>query len=150
MAIIRAPKSIVILLTVAAFALVTSTLAAVTVNQNFPSTGTIASSPNIGVYADSACTAAITSVSWGSTAPGGTTTQTVYVKNTGTVSMTLSMIASNWNPLVAGTYMTITWNKEGSTLAVGQSTAAILTLTVSPTVTGITNFGNTITISGTG
>jgi len=60
------------------------------------------------------------------------------------------MIASNWNPLVAGTYMSITWNKEGSTLGVGQSTAAILTLTVSPTVTGITNFGNTITISGTG
>lgn len=150
MAIVRTSKWIVIAITIAAFSLVASTLAAITVNHDLTSTGTIATTPNIGVYSDAACTNAITSITWGSIAAGATTTQTVYVKNTGTGSMTLNLATSNWSPSGASTYITLTWNRQGNTLTAGQSTSATLTLTVSGSITGITTFSNTITISGTG
>jgi uncharacterized repeat protein (TIGR01451 family) len=150
MAITKASKYLVIVLTLAAFALATLTLAAINVSQNVSSSGTITTSPNIGVYSDSACTTNMTSINWGSVAAGGTATQTVYVKNTGTVSMTLSLAVSNWIPSGASTYITISWNQQGTQLSAGQSVAATITLTVSSSITGITSFSNTIAISGTG
>jgi hypothetical protein len=104
----------------------------------------------MGVYSDSACTNAITTLNWGSIAAGGTTTQTVYLKNSGTGSMALNMTTSAWSPGVASTYLALNWNKEGIVLSAGQSTAATLTLTVSSSTTGITSFSNTITFFGTG
>jgi hypothetical protein len=150
MAIAKASKPIAIILVILAFSVVASTLAAITVNQNVSSTGTITTSPNIGVYSNSGCTTNMTAVNWGSIAAGGTASQTVYVKNTGTGSMTLNLATTNWNPAGASTYITITWNQQGTILTAGQSTAAIITLTVSSSITGITTFSNTITISGTG
>jgi hypothetical protein len=148
-AIIKSSKTIVILLTVAAFALMASTYGALTVNQSVNSIGTITTSPNLGVYSDSACTNPITSLNWGSIQAGGTSTQTVYLKNTGTGSMTLNMTTSAWSPGVASTYLAINWNKEGIVLSAGQSAAATLTITVSSSTTGISSFSNTITFSGT-
>jgi len=139
-----------ILLAIVALALTVTTMAAITINKDVTSSGTITTSPNLGVYSDSACTNAISSVTWGSISAGTSTTQTVYVKNTGTGTMTLSLASSNWSPSGANTYLTVTWDKQGSTLTTGQSSAAILTLTVSSSVTGITNFSNTITLTGTG
>jgi uncharacterized repeat protein (TIGR01451 family) len=150
MAMAKASKLVVIVLTVAAFALAALTLAAINVSQNVSSSGTIATSPNIGVYSDSACTTNMTSVNWGSVAAGGTATQTVYVKNTGTGTMTLSLAVSNWIPSGASTYITISWNQQGTQLSAGGSVAATLTLTVSSSITGITSFSNTSAISGTG
>jgi archaellum component FlaG (FlaF/FlaG flagellin family) len=150
MAMAKASKLLVVVLTVAAFALATLTLAAINVSQNVSSSGTIATSPNIGVYSDSACTTNMTSINWGSVAAGGSATQIVYVKNTGTGSMTLSLAVSNWIPSGASTYITISWNQQGTQLSAGQSVAATITLTVSSSITGITSFSNTIAISGTG
>ena len=149
MAIAKASKYLVIVLTVVAFALAASTLAVITVTQNMSSSGVV-TSPNIGLYSDSSCTTNMTSINWGSVAAGGTVTQTVYVKNTGTGTMSLGLAVSNWLPSGASTYITISWNKQGTQLSAGQSVAATLTLTVSSNITGITTFSNTITISGTG
>jgi hypothetical protein len=137
-------------LLICALAISATTVAVISVNQNVPSSGSIATSPNIGVYSDVACTQNLTSINWGSITPGNNVTQTVYVKNTGTGSMTLSMTVSNWSPAQADTYLTITWNKQGNQLTAGQSITATLTLAVAANITDITNFSNTITISGTG
>jgi archaellum component FlaG (FlaF/FlaG flagellin family) len=150
MAMAKTSKLVVVVLTVAAFALAALTLAAINVSQNVSSSGTITTSPNIGVYSDSNCATNITSINWGSVAAGGTATQAVYVKNTGTGTMTLSLTASSWSPSGASTYITISWNQQGTQLSAGQSVAATITLTVSSSITGITSFSNTITISGTG
>lgn len=150
MALIKSSKWLVVILTVAALALTASTLAAVNVSQNLTSSGTITTSPNVAVYSDSACNNAITTLTWGSVAAGTSATQTVYVKNTGTGTISLSMAASNWSPAGASTYITATWNKDGAQLGAGQSTSAVITLTVSSSVTGVTTFSNTITITGTG
>ncbi len=150
MAVQKASKITIFLLTAIALVLVGSTLAAINVSQDVSSSGTIITSPNIGVYSDSACTTNMTSINWGSITPGGSTTQTVYVKNTGTASMSLSMAVTGWTPSLAGSYITISWNKQNSNLNAGASTSATITLTVSSSITGISSFSNTITISGTG
>jgi len=109
------------------------------------------SSAGLKVYSDSACTSPVGSLDWGSISPGLTATTTVYVKNTGdSNSLSLSIQADNWNPTSAGSYLTLSWNKDGTVLAPGQSTEATIALTVSPSVTGITSFSVQISISGTG
>lgn len=107
-------------------------------------------SSSLGVYSDSACRVPMTTINWGSVSPGGTVTKTVYVKNTGGTSLTLSMTTNKWNPTTANGPLTVTWNKQAAVLAPRQSTAATIKLTVSPGTTGFTSFSVQISISGTG
>ncbi len=150
MPISKASKLAVVIVVAVALALTMTTYSIVNVNKNVSSFGTITTSPNIGVFSDSACTANMSSINWGTVAAGGSTTQTVYVQNTGTGTITLSLAASNWNPTTASTYLTIGWNQQGTQLAAGQSVAATITLTVASTITGFTSFSNNIAITGTG
>ena len=119
-------------------------------SPNFTASAKITASPNIGVYSDSACTHKLTSIKWGSVAAGKTTTQNVYVKNTGTAAMTLSLATSSWNPSKASTYLTISWNQQGTKLSAGKSAAATIKLAVSSTIAGFTSFSSTIAFTGTG
>ncbi len=126
--------------------LVTSGLLAST--QNVSSNGAI-SSINIGVYSDSACTLNLTSINWGTISPGSSATHTIYVKNTGTASMTLNMTTNGWNPTSANGPVALSWNRESTVLNAGQSTNATLTLTVSSSInSSITTFSFNIIITG--
>jgi hypothetical protein len=60
------------------------------------------------------------------------------------------MATNNWNPSNAKTYLTLNWNYAGQTLAANQVQQVTLTLTVSSTVTGISNFGFDIVITAQG
>ena len=126
-----------------------TTAGLLSVNQSVSSTGTV-STVNVGVYLDSACTQLLTSIDWGSVAPGGSSARTVYVKNTGTTQISLSMTKSNWNPVSANGPITVTWNREGTALTVNQVTTATLTVGVSSGISGITTFSVDIVITGTG
>ncbi len=104
----------------------------------------------VGVYWDSACTNRTSSINWGLLDPGSNKTATVYVRNEGNAVATLSEAAQNWNPSNASSYMTLNWNYAGQALNVNQVLQVKLTLTVSPTVSGITNFTFDTTITATG
>jgi hypothetical protein len=110
-----------------------------TTSTSLSSSGTI-SSVNVGVYSDSGCTQPLTSISWGSLAPGETTTRIIYLKNTGTVPVTLSMTTSSWTPSNSNTYLSLTWNRESYSLTAGNTAQATLTLTASPSAGNITSF----------
>jgi hypothetical protein len=129
-----------------------STLGLLTINQTISSQGTvtIVSTPNLAVFSDSQCTQSLSTIDWGSITPGTPVTKTIYVKNTGNVPLTLSMSASNWSPTAAANSMALSWNRQSSALAVGQSTSAVLTLTVNSDISGITTFSVNIVIAGTG
>jgi len=129
-----------------------STLGLLTINQTISSSGTVAivASPNIAVFSDSQCTQALNSIDWGAITPGESVSKTIYLKNTGDVPLTLVMTAENWNPSAASNSMALSWNKQNSILAVGQTTSAVLTLTVDSDIAGITTFSVNIVISGTG
>jgi uncharacterized repeat protein (TIGR01451 family) len=102
----------------------------------------------VDVYSDSACTIALSTISWGTVNPGDTKNYTMYVKNTGTVSVTLNMTIGNWNPSSASSYITLTWNTEKYVLPAGQVVPAMLTLAVSSGVSGVSTFNFDITITG--
>ena len=120
-----------------------------TVSVTLSSTGSV-KAINVEVYWDFECTQVVNSIDWGTPEPGDSVAKTVYVKNTGTAPMTLSMSCSGWNPVEAGNYLTLSWDREGAILDAGAVVPAVLTLTVSDTVSGITDFSFNIVIEGTG
>jgi len=103
----------------------------------------------VNVYWDSACTNLTTSIPWGTLDSNSSKSYTVYVKNNGTAAEVLRMTTANWNPSAAATYITLSWNRENYTLSHGSYVAAVLTLTVSPSIANITSFSFDITITGT-
>ncbi len=115
--------------------------------QTLPSSGTV-SAVNVGVYSDSGCTQILTSINWGTLYPGNTTTRQIYIKNTGTLPVTLTMTTGSWVPTAANSVLTLTWNRQNRVLNAGDSIAATLTLTVSSSPGSITNFSFNIIITG--
>ncbi len=105
---------------------------------------------NVDVYWDDLCTQVVNSVDWGTPEPGEVAYQTVYIKNSGSAPLYVSMITSNWTPVEAANYLTLTWDREGASIDPDQVLPAFLTLTVSDTITGITDFSFNIVIEGTG
>ena len=82
MKLTKIPSIAIIALTITALALTLTTAAVLSTSQNVPLSGTI-NAVNLGVYSDSACTIPVTSLTVGTLNPGGTATQTVWIKNTG-------------------------------------------------------------------
>jgi hypothetical protein len=140
-------------LVLAVMAFVVSGLGALVTTRTVSNTGniTVVTPPSVqlGVYSNSGCTVALSSVSWGTLDAGATSTATIYLKNEGNVPVTLSISAGNWNPSSASSYFTLTWNRGGYVLAVGASVQAVLSLAVSSSITGITTFSFDITFTAT-
>jgi len=135
---------------ICALALAGLTYSVISVSRNISSTGTINVVAGLGVYSDSACQNNLTTINWGTLSPGASTTYTVYIKNIGSgTSLLLNMTTASWNPTGANGPNGITWNQEGTILLPNQSVATVLTLTISPTITGISNFSVQIDITGT-
>jgi hypothetical protein len=103
----------------------------------------------VGVYWNSGCTSAVSSIDWGVLEPGVTKNFTIYVRNEGNVQLKLSMTTSNWNPASASSYITLSWNRENYVLPAGSVVSAVLTLSVSSSISGVTSFSFDIIITGT-
>ncbi len=144
----KIPGVAIIALAITALALTLTTAAILSSNQTVPLNGTI-NAVNLGVYSDSACTQTVTSLNVGTLNPGGTATQTVYVKNTGNVPETLTMTTNNWTPSGAGSSLTLTWNRQNTVLTAGASIQATLTLTAAANTGTITTFSCDVTLTGT-
>jgi hypothetical protein len=138
----------VIALVIISLALTFTTFAALNSTQSISSTGVVTTSAKLGVYSNFACTTNLTSINWGTLNPGGSTTQIVYIKNIGSgLSLHLNMTTSDWSVGANGP-ITLTWNREGTVLAPGQSTTATLTLAVSSSIDAVTDFNVQINING--
>jgi hypothetical protein len=149
MAIQKISTGAIIAIVMVGIVLTVTTAGLISVSQSVSSSGSV-TAINVGVYSDSSCTQNLTTIDWGTVAPGNSVTKTVYVKNTGNSDITLSMTKNGWNPTSANGPITVTWNKEGTTLSAGASAAAIITLSVSSSISGITTFSVNIVITGTG
>lgn len=151
MAMRKISTGVIMAIAMVGLILTVTTAGLLSISQTVSSAGTVyVSSVNVNVYSDSSCTQAYTSIDWGTLSPGNSVTKLVYVKNTGNTPITLSMTKTNWNPSGANGPITLAWNKEGTTLSVGQYIAATLTLSVSSGISGITTFSVNIVITGTG
>jgi len=117
-------------------------------SQTISNTGNVAA-VGVGVYWDSGCTNAVSSIDWGALDPGASTDVTIYVKNEGSMAVVLGMTTNNWNPASASSYMALSWNRENYVLSSGSVVHAVLTLSVSSGVSEITDFSFDIIITGT-
>lgn len=104
----------------------------------------------VGVYWDSACTNATSSIDWGVLDPGSSNTVTLYIRNEGNSVATLSMATQNWYPSTASTYITLNWNYAGQTLNVNQPLQLRLTLAVSSIASAIADFNFDVIIAASG
>jgi len=114
-----------------------------------PNTGTV-KAVGVGVYWDSTCSNPVTSINWGTVQPGSKKDTTVYIKNEGNAPETLSLETQNWNPTTASSYISLTWDYGGQAINVGGVVKVTLSLSVSSTIQGITNFSFDIVITGSG
>ena len=149
MAIPKLSTGALIAIAATAIFLTVTTAGLLSINQSVSSSGVI-SSVDLGVYQEWGCTNNLTSVAWGTLSPGDTATRTIYVKNIGTAPITLTMTTTDWNPTNANGPITLTWDRENTILDAGSVIAATLTLSVSPSISGITTFNMNVVITGTG
>lgn len=105
---------------------------------------------NVEVYQDSSCTQVLSQIDWGSLEPNAVINKIVYVKNTGNTQMTLHLSSSNWNPVEASNYITLSWNKENTSVAPGSIVTASLKLAISSSISEISTFNFNIVIQGSG
>lgn len=104
----------------------------------------------VGIYQDQNCTTPVSSIDWGILDPGANATKTVYIRNEGNSAATLSKTTSNWSPSHASSYISLNWNYGGQTLTVNQVIPVVFTLSVSSSISGITNFSFDITVTAVG
>jgi hypothetical protein len=138
---------IVLAITLAGMILTVTAAGVVSVTEALPTRGSI-SAINVKLYSDSGCSQKLTSIDWGEISPGETVTKTIYIKNTGSNQIMLKMTKTNWNPSAADGPISITWNREGTNINAGQSLQAVITLNVSSDISGITDFGVDIVVTG--
>jgi len=105
----------------------------------------------IGVkaYLDSGGSQEVSSINWGTLEPGSTKNFTLYIKNEGNVNITLSLSTENWSPSSASNYMSLSWSYNGAVIKPGQIVQVTLSLQVSSSISGVTNFSFDIVITAT-
>jgi hypothetical protein len=104
----------------------------------------------IGAYWDDNLTSRVDGIDWGLLEPGAQKSFSIYLHNDGNSAVTLSESTYNWNPSAAATYLTLSWDYSGQTIEADKILQVTLTLSVSASITGITNFGFDIIVVGTG
>jgi hypothetical protein len=107
-----------------------------------------AKNASLDIYSDRTCTNKISSISWGQLNVGESVNKTVYVKNTGTTTLTLSLVQADWYPESTINSTTCLWNRENTKLAPNQIVSAILILTATGNFNAPTNFSVDLNIVG--
>jgi len=101
----------------------------------------------VEVYWDSSLTQLVTSIDWGKLEPNENKTVRIYIKSIANVPSTLALSTENWIPSNASLFMRLSWNYNDIVLNPGDVLPVDLTLSVSPSITGITNFSFDIIIT---
>jgi hypothetical protein len=102
---------------------------------------------SIDVYSDVNCMNSLQSIDWGMLSPGDRKNVTIYVRNEGESSTVLALNSSGWTPTEAPNFMRISWSYSGSAVGPGQIMIIMLTLTVDPSINGVTNFSVNIDVT---
>jgi hypothetical protein len=90
----------------------------------------------------------MTSVAWGLIEAGDSVNNTIYIRNSGDIDVSLSLATENWNPMTAADYLTLSWSYDGSVLSSGEVIEVTLRLSLSSSVSGIDSFSFDIVVMG--
>ena len=117
-------------------------------SKTFSSQGNV-NSIGVGVYWEDTCVNEVSTIDWGLIEPGASVNVTVYILNEGTVPMTLNVTTDNWDPAAASADIALSWDCEGSSVSAQSVSQAVLTLSVSSSISNVSSFSFDITITGT-
>lgn len=140
-----AGAALILVTYVLALSLTGQVLSAIQSSRTVSNAGTVRTF-GVGVYQDSECINALSSINWGTLEPGSSTNITCYVRNELSSVSTLSMYTSNWSPSNASNYMNLSWDYGGQLIDVDEVIQVTFTLSVDANIEGITNFSFDISI----
>ena len=150
---IVASAAVALVIYVLALSLLSPAMSATSTSKTVSNSGAV-KGIGVGIYQYSNCSSPVTSFNWGILDPGANVIKTVYIRNEGNSQATLSMTTSNWhlsnatsswNLPNAPSSITLSWNYTSQTLTVNQVIPVKFTLSVSSSISGITNFSFDIT-----
>jgi hypothetical protein len=104
---------------------------------------------SIGVYWDASCTTVVQSIDWGNLTPSSSKSVDAYIRNEGNTSVCLSLNTTDWTPVGASNYLTLSWNYSNQIIEPMDVIPVILSLSVSSSIAGIETFSFNIVISST-
>jgi hypothetical protein len=116
------------------------------IGVGFGSGGTVDLPIGVGFYWDGNCTDPVSFIEWGIIQPGSTVNVTVFVKNEGSLAISLNITAENWSPIETTSYMTFGSNYMGQTIDLRETLQITLSLTTSPNIEEITSFSFDISV----
>ena len=102
----------------------------------------------IDVYTDQSCTQVMSVVDWGEITAGGSSYETVFVRNNGQTDVVISLQTENWTSQTAYNYMSVSWDYGGSVIGPGEVVEVSLELSVDADCPALTSFGFDIVIIG--
>jgi len=126
-----------------------TTIAVMQWTQRIPSSATV-KAVGVGIYKDINFTVSVTQINWGIVEAGESKNFSAYIVNRSNVPITLSMTTENWNPMNASNFITLTWNYDGTQIAVDGYVFVAFVLTVDQAISGIDAFSFTIVVVGSG
>jgi hypothetical protein len=144
--LVVAGATLILVTYVLALSLTGQVLSAVQPSRTVPNAGTV-NTFGVGVYQESGCINALRFIDWGVLEPGSSENVSCYVRNELSSVSTLSMYTSDWSPLSASDYLSLSWDYGGQSVDVDERVQVTFTLSVDATIEGITNFSFNITIA---
>jgi hypothetical protein len=94
----------------------------------------------VGVYWDANCSSPVYSLDWGLLEPGSEKNIATIIRNEGDAPSSLFLNTTNWSPIEASNYITLSWDYDGHILYPNQTTTVTLTLSIDPITEGIKDF----------
>jgi hypothetical protein len=105
---------------------------------------------SVGVYWDARCTKSVTAISWGELTPGSSKQVNVFIRNEELApTCYLTLRTGDWAPSTAAGYLSLSWNYDDRTIALGSTIPVTLTINVARNVWGVSDFNFDITVFGT-
>jgi hypothetical protein len=118
------------------------------VTNQIHNTGTI-NVIGCNIWANPTLTTPLKSINWGTLNPSDIYAIVCWVQNNGTANVTLSFTTFNWIPSIAQQYLTLSWNYSGQILQPTNVIPIQISLQVSPSIIGVTNFSFDTNITAT-
>jgi len=103
----------------------------------------------VEIYTDANQTTRLTSINWGTLAPGENKTVLAYIKNVNNTIATLALNTSDWQPINASNFIALTWNYTDTPLPPNALQSTTFTLHVKPKIENIDAFTFIMTITAT-
>jgi hypothetical protein len=113
-----------------------------------PNVSAVTVESDLGVCWDGRCSQSVSHIDWGRLSPGQVRDVVVYVRNEGNETFVLVLTPLNWNPENASHYLSLALNCEDTKIEAGHVAQVTLSLSVSPSITGVYDFGFDMVLEG--